>query len=81
MEVIEEYAEKASPVKPSQCYQHNSTAMEQLSASDLEYNYDKQGLADLRRRLHRAVANYLTAFTQYKSAVLEVSTVPRTRRS
>lgn len=72
MDVIAAFAEAESPVKPSAYLQRSSSTVEQLSAEDLEYNYDLRGLADLRRRLMRAVANYATATTQYRSAINEV---------
>jgi hypothetical protein len=43
--------------------------IEQLAADDLEYNYDVQGLAALRRRLAAAIHNYKGAHAQYEEAV------------
>jgi hypothetical protein len=50
-------SEKQSPIKPSEVAQQNID-IEGLSAEDLEYNYDQKGLADLRRRMMYAVADY-----------------------
>jgi hypothetical protein len=43
--------------------------IERLAADDLEYNYDVQGLAALRRRLTGAIHNYKGAHAQYEEAV------------
>jgi hypothetical protein len=40
--------------------------IEQLAADDLEYNYDKKGLAALRRRLMSAIHGYQGARAQYE---------------
>lgn len=48
--------EKGSPIKASDA--QRNVDIEGLSAEDLEYNYDKKGLADLRRRMKDAMANY-----------------------
>lgn len=48
--------EKGSPIKPSD--PQHTVDIEGLEAEDLEYNYDQKGLAELRRRMKDAVANY-----------------------
>ena len=48
--------EKGSPIKPSD--PQRTVDIEGLEAEDLEYNYDQKGLAELRRRMKDAVANY-----------------------
>ncbi len=50
-------AERESPVKPSELANRN-VEIDHLRAEDLEYNYDKKGLAALRRRLFWAIAEY-----------------------
>ena len=47
--------------------------IEQMAADDLEYNYDKTGLAALRRRLFAAIHNYKGAHSQYEEVILQVS--------
>jgi hypothetical protein len=42
-----------------------SVDIEALAADDLEYNYDLDGLAALRRRLAAAIHNYQGAHAQY----------------
>ena len=49
-------SEKGSPIKPTDA--QRNVDIEGLSAEDLEYNYDKKGLAELRRRMKNAVADY-----------------------
>ncbi|KAI8462677.1 MAG: LMBR1-like membrane protein-domain-containing protein [Monoraphidium minutum] len=68
MEVISQFAEAESPVKPSQVGAR-SLDIERLAADDLEYNYDVAGLAALRRRLAAAIHNYKGAHAQYEEVV------------
>jgi len=62
-------AEDASPVKPSDVQARGPLDLESLSADDLEYHYDLEGLAALRRRLNAAVSAYAAAHAQYGAAV------------
>ncbi len=64
-------AEEESPVKPSSV-QQRQLDIEQLAADDLEYNYDKAGLAALRRRLARAIHEYKGAHAQYEEVICQV---------
>lgn len=49
--------EKDSPIKPSVVAQENID-FETLRAEDLEYNFEKKGLSNLRRRMFWAIADY-----------------------
>ncbi|MEW5297623.1 MAG: hypothetical protein WDW36_000821 [Sanguina aurantia] len=69
MDIIGTYAEAESPVKPSQMEARN-VDIEALKAEDLEYNYDLQGLAELRRRMFYAIAVYKGARAQYDACML-----------
>mmetsp|Transcript_35578 Transcript_35578/g.79011 ORF Transcript_35578/g.79011 Transcript_35578/m.79011 type:complete len:727 (-) Transcript_35578:712-2892(-) len=68
MDIIVQKAERDSPVKPSQI---TNVELDGLSAEELEYNYDIQGMAQLRRRMKSAVADYQGARQQYEEAMLE----------
>lgn len=50
-------SEKDSPIKPSVVAQENID-FETLRAEDLEYNFEKKGLSNLRRRMFWAIADY-----------------------
>ncbi|GAX78046.1 hypothetical protein CEUSTIGMA_g5488.t1 [Chlamydomonas eustigma] len=70
IDLISNELEKQSPIKPSQVANQNID-IEGLSAEDLEYNYDKKGLADLRRRMMYAVADYQGDRVQYEHAMIQ----------
>jgi hypothetical protein len=46
--------------------------MDALAADDLEYNYDKAGLAALRRRLAAAIHDFKGAHAQYEEVIRQV---------
>jgi hypothetical protein len=69
MDEVADRAEKASPVRPSDVASRGPLDLEALSPDDLEYNYDRDGLAALRRRLNSAIASYAAAHAQYEAAV------------
>jgi hypothetical protein len=69
MDAIAARAERASPVRPSDVAARGALDLEALSADDLEYNYDREGLAALRRRLNASVAAYSAAHAQYEDSV------------
>lgn len=68
MEIIWDFAEANSPVKPSEI-EHRNVDMEAMNAEDLEYNYDKKGMAALRRRLTHAINEYQSARVQYEEVI------------
>ncbi|KAG1668956.1 hypothetical protein FOA52_001000 [Chlamydomonas sp. UWO 241] len=70
MEIIAAQAERESPIKPSEMAARNIN-MDVLQAEDLEYNYEEKGLAELRRRMKKAVTLYQGAQAQYNSAMWE----------
>jgi hypothetical protein len=51
--------------------------IEQMAADDLEYNYDKAGLAALRRRLFAAIHEYKGAHSQYEEVISQVRGITR----
>ncbi|KAF5836465.1 LMBR1-like membrane protein-domain-containing protein [Dunaliella salina] len=70
MDVVASYAETHSPIKPS-LLATRTVDIEGLRAEDLEYNYDLEGLAILRRRLFWAVADYKGFRAMYEKAILD----------
>lgn len=72
MQIISKVAEEDSPVKPSAVVT-SGYDMDSLGADDLEYNYDKAGLAALRRRLAAAIHDFKGAHAQYEDVIRQVS--------
>eukprot|EP00882_Tetradesmus_deserticola_P011812 GHRQ01012503.1.p1 GENE.GHRQ01012503.1~~GHRQ01012503.1.p1 ORF type:complete len:656 (+),score=303.76 GHRQ01012503.1:330-2297(+) len=68
MAAISTAAEQESPVKPSSVVA-SGYDMDTLAADDLEYNYDKAGLAALRRRLAAAIHDFKGAHAQYEEVI------------
>eukprot|EP00879_Flechtneria_rotunda_P003202 GHRR01003425.1.p1 GENE.GHRR01003425.1~~GHRR01003425.1.p1 ORF type:complete len:656 (+),score=226.79 GHRR01003425.1:287-2254(+) len=68
MEIISTTAEAESPVKPSAVVAAGYD-LDSLGADDLEYNYDKAGLAALRRRLFAAMHDFKAAHAQYEEVI------------
>jgi hypothetical protein len=71
LQAISTAAEQESPVKPSSVVAAGYD-MDALAADDLEYNYDKAGLAALRRRLAAAIHDFKGAHAQYKEVIRQV---------
>lgn len=71
MQIISTAAEEESPVKPSAIVAAGYD-MDSLCADDLEYNYDKPGLAALRRRLSAAIHDFKGAHAQYEDVIRQV---------
>lgn len=46
--------------------------LDSLNADDLEYNYDKAGLAALRRRLAAAIHDFKGSHAQYEEVIQQV---------
>lgn len=72
MQIISKVAEEDSPVKPTAVVAAGYD-MDSLGADDLEYNYDKPGLAALRRRLAAAIHDFKGAHAQYEDVIRQVS--------
>lgn len=68
MAAISTAAEEESPVKPSTVVA-GGYDLDALAADDLEYNYDKAGLAALRRRLAAAIHDFKGAAAQYEEVI------------
>lgn len=71
LQAISTAAEQESPVKPSSVVAAGYD-MDSLAADDLEYNYDKAGLAALRRRLAAAIHDFKGAHAQYEEVIRQV---------
>lgn len=54
--------------------------LDALAADDLEYNYDKAGLAALRRRLAAAIHDFKGAAAQYEEVIRQVGVGLRAAR-
>eukprot|EP00798_Chlamydomonas_sp_ICE-L_P030467 gene30467-35478_t len=65
-----DYSERYSPVKPSSMAQRN-VDIDSIKAEDLEYNFDVNGLAALRRRLGYAIDEYRGNRAQYVDVMVE----------
>jgi len=85
MEVIYKYAETESPIKPQSTGGINGALdLEAVSVDDLDYGVSIQGLAQLRRRLQRAVSVYTGLSTQYcrkVGRVQELDAICKSRRA
>eukprot|EP00878_Enallax_costatus_P015761 GHUV01016516.1.p1 GENE.GHUV01016516.1~~GHUV01016516.1.p1 ORF type:complete len:615 (+),score=178.39 GHUV01016516.1:1103-2947(+) len=68
MQIISKAADDDSPVKPSAVVAAGYD-MDSMGADDLEYNYDKAGLAALRRRLAAAIHEFKGAHAQYEDVI------------
>ncbi len=63
-------AEEGAPIRPSQAArdERGRVNLDDLADSDLDYGVDARGLAQLRQRLHRAIASYDGAAALHISA-------------
>lgn len=71
LQLISQAADDDSPVKPSAVVAAGYD-MDSMGADDLEYNYDKAGLAALRRRLAAAIHEFKGAHAQYEDVIRQV---------
>mmetsp|Transcript_25028 Transcript_25028/g.45297 ORF Transcript_25028/g.45297 Transcript_25028/m.45297 type:complete len:451 (-) Transcript_25028:887-2239(-) len=70
MDVVLEELRKESPISPNDI-SSNNIDLEGLRAEDLEYNYDRDGLASLRRRMRAAINEYNGNRALYERVIIE----------
>jgi len=73
MEVIYTYAQDESPILPRTVAGRNGLVdLESISVDDLDYGVSVKSMAQLRRRLQRAISVYRGVRSQYCSKVIQV---------